>query len=78
MLKYWQTHAEYQQFISDAVSHLNDSQRKKTGSYSYSIAKLSDLNLDPARDFMLPYYKSFYIHQCHGQPVGKGGYPNQV
>lgn len=58
ILKHWQTHAEYQQFISDAVSHLNDSQRKKTGSYSYSIAKLSDLNLDPARDFMLPFYSS--------------------
>ena len=58
MLKHWQTHAEYQQFISDAVSHLNESQRKKLSSYSHSIAKLSSLNLDPVRDFMLPFYSS--------------------
>lgn len=56
MLKHWQTHAEYQQFISDAVSHLNESQRKKLNSYSDSIAKLTALNLDPVRDFMLPFY----------------------
>ena len=58
MLKHWQTHAEYQLFISNTVSHLNDSQRKKLNSYSHSIAKLSALNLDPVRDFMLPFYSS--------------------
>lgn len=58
MLKHWQTHAEYQQFLSDAVSHLNESQRKKLSSYSHSIAKLSALNLDPVRDIMLPFYSS--------------------
>lgn len=30
MLKHWQSHAEYQQFISDTVSHLNESQRKNS------------------------------------------------
>lgn len=58
MLKHWQTHAEYQQFISDAVSLLNDSQRKKLNSYSDSIQKLTSLNLDPVRDFLLPFYSS--------------------
>lgn len=56
MLKYWQTHAEYQQFISDAFHLLNDSQRKKLVSYSRSIEKLSALDLDPVREFMLPFY----------------------
>lgn len=58
MLKHWQTHTEYQQFISDAVSLLNESQRKKLNSYSDSIQKLTSLNLDPVRDFLLPFYSS--------------------
>ena len=56
MLKHWQTHAEYQHFLSDAVSLLNDSQLKKFNSYSDSIAKLTALDLDPVRDFMFPFY----------------------
>jgi len=56
MLKHWQTHAEYQHFISDAVSHLNMSQRKKLQSYSDSIKKLTSLNLDPVGEFMAPFY----------------------
>lgn len=58
MLKHWQTHAEYKQFISDTVSLLNESQRKKLNSYSDSLAKLTALNLDPVRDFMLLFYSS--------------------
>lgn len=56
MLKHWQTHAEYQHFIFDAVSHLNVSQRKKLQSYSDSIEKLTSLNLDPVGEFMAPFY----------------------
>ena len=56
MLKSWTSHADYQQFISDAVSSLNDSQRKKLISYSDSIAKLTSLNLDPLADHLAPYY----------------------
>lgn len=56
MLKHWQTHAEYQQIILDAVSHLNESQRKKLQSYSDSIEKLFSLNLDPVGEFMAPFY----------------------
>lgn len=56
MLKHWQTHAEYQLLLSDDVSLLNESQRKKLNSYSDSIAKLTALDLDPVRDFVLPFY----------------------
>ena len=56
MLKSWTSHADYQQFISDAVSSLNDSQRKILISYSDSIAKLTSLNLDPLAAHLAPYY----------------------
>lgn len=56
MLKSRTAHAEYQHFISDAVSSLNESQRKKLNYYSDSIAKLSSLNLDPLADHLAPYY----------------------
>ena len=56
MLKSWTSHADYQQFISDAVASLNDSQRKKLISYSDSIAKLTSLNLDPLAALLAPYY----------------------
>jgi len=56
MLKHWTTHAEYQQFISVAVSQLNYSQRKKLASYSDSLEKLTSLNLDPVGEHLRPYY----------------------
>ncbi|KAK9667558.1 hypothetical protein QE152_g41285, partial [Popillia japonica] len=56
MLKHWSTHAEYQQFISVAVSQLNFSQRKKLASYSDSLEKLTSLNLDPVGEHLRPYY----------------------
>ncbi|XBX08299.1 hypothetical protein QMP26_09560 [Enterocloster clostridioformis] len=40
MIKHWQTHAEYQQFISDSVPLLNPSQLKKLVSMSDSWDKL--------------------------------------
>jgi len=43
MLKHWASHAEYQQFISDAVSLLNESQLKKLFAYSGSLDKSSSL-----------------------------------
>lgn len=55
MLKHWMTHAEYQQFISDAVSHLNESQLKKLSSYKDSLDKLTSLNLDPVGEFLVPF-----------------------
>lgn len=56
MIKHWQSHAEYQSFLSDAVSKLNESQLKKLSSYSDSISKLSSLDLDPVGAFMAPFY----------------------
>lgn len=56
MLKHWTSHAEYQQFVSDAVSLLNESQLKKLSSYSDSIDKLTSLNLDPVGLHLLPFY----------------------
>jgi hypothetical protein len=56
MLKNWTSHADYQQFVSDAVAFLNDSQRKKLISYSDTIAKLTSLNLDPFAAHLAPYY----------------------
>lgn len=56
MLKHWDTHAEYQHFISKAVSQLNDSQLKKLNSYSDSLDKLTSLNLDPVGSYLSPFY----------------------
>jgi len=56
MLKHWMTHAEYQHFISQAVTLLNKSQLKKLSSYSDSLDKLTSLNLDPIGIHLLPYY----------------------
>ena len=56
MLKHWQTHAEYQQFISDAMANLNPSQLKKLHSMSDSWNKLTSMNLDPVGDFLAPFY----------------------
>lgn len=56
MLKHWQTHAEYQQFISEAVASLNPSQLKKLHSMSDSWHKLTSMNLDPVRDFLIPLF----------------------
>ena len=56
MLKSWTSHADYQQFISDAVSSFNESQRKKFFSYSDTITKLTSLNLDPLASHLAPYY----------------------
>ena len=58
MLKHWQTHAEYQQFISEAVASLNPSQLKKLYSMSDSWQKLASLNLDPVGDFLAPFYSN--------------------
>lgn len=63
MLKHWDSHAEYQQFISEAVSHLNESQLKKLYSYSDSLNKLASLNLDPVGEYL----KSFY--SATGRPA---------
>jgi hypothetical protein len=56
MLKSWTSHVDYQRFISDAASSLNESQRKKLMSYTDSIAKLTSLNLDPLAAHLAPYY----------------------
>ncbi|PKM51644.1 MAG: hypothetical protein CVV02_05080 [Firmicutes bacterium HGW-Firmicutes-7] len=58
MLKNWTSHAEYHQFITNAVSALNESQLKKFNSYSNSLAKLTSLNLDPLAVHLAPYYSS--------------------
>ena len=58
MLKHWQTHAEYQQFISEAVASLNTSQLKKLHSISDSWHKLTSMNLDPVGDFLAPFYSN--------------------
>ena len=58
MLKHWQTHAEYQQFISEAVASLNTSQLKKLHSMSDSWHKLTSMNLDPVGDFLAPFYSN--------------------
>jgi hypothetical protein len=58
MLKNWTSHADYQHFISNAVTSFNESQLKKLSYYSDSIAKLTALNLDPLFDFLAPYYSS--------------------
>lgn len=60
MLKHWQTHAEYQQFISEAVASLNTSQLKKLHSISDSWHKLTSMNLDPVGDFLAPFYCDSY------------------
>jgi len=56
MLKHWTSPADYQQFISQAASSLNDSQLKKFSSYADTIAKLTSLNLDPLALPLAPYY----------------------
>ncbi len=56
MLKNWTSHADYLHLISDAVLSLNDSHRKKLTSYSFSLAKLASLNLDPLAVHLAPYY----------------------
>lgn len=58
MLKHWTSHADYQHFISHAVTSFNESQLKKFSSYSNTIAKLSSLNLDPLATHLAPYYSS--------------------
>ena len=56
MLKHWDTHAEYQHFISEAVTLLNPSQLKRLHSMSDSWNKLTSMNLDPVGDFLAPFY----------------------
>lgn len=56
MLKWWPTHAEYQLFLSVAVTTLNESQLKRFYSYSDSLDKLTSMNLDPVGGHLLPYY----------------------
>ena len=58
MLKHWQTHAEYQQFISETVALLHPSQLKKLYSMSDSWDKLTSLNLDPVGDFLAAFYSN--------------------
>ena len=56
MLKHWDTHAEYQHFISEAVTLISPSQRKRLNSMSDSWNKLTSMNLDPVGDFLAPFY----------------------
>jgi len=58
MLKHWASHAEYQQFVSNAVSLLNESKLKKLSSYSDSLDKLNSLNLDPVGLRLQPLYSN--------------------
>ena len=58
MLKHWDSHAEYQHFISQAVESLNPSQLKKFSSISDSLNKLTSMNLDPVGQFLAPYYSN--------------------
>ena len=56
MLEHWDTHAEYQHFISEAVTLLKPSQLKRLHSMSDSWNKLTSMNLDPVGDFLAPFY----------------------
>lgn len=56
MLKHWETHAEYQHFISEAVALLNPSQLKRLYAMSDSWEKLTSMNLDPVGEFLAPFY----------------------
>lgn len=56
MLKHWDSHAEYQHFISEAVALLNPSQLKKLYSMSDSWNKLTSMNLDPVGEFLSTFY----------------------
>ena len=56
MLKFWTSHKEYIDFLSNSASALNASLRKKLSSYSDSIKKLTSLNLDPLHSVLEPYY----------------------
>ena len=56
MLKHWDSHAEYQHFISEAVALLNPSQLKKLYSMSDSWNKLTSMNLDPVGEFLFTFY----------------------
>lgn len=56
MLKFWTSHKEYIDFLSNSASALNASLRKKLNSYSDSIKKLTSLNLDPLHCALEPYY----------------------
>ena len=58
MLKHWNSHAEYQHFISETVSHLNESQLIKLNSYKDSLDKLTSLNLDTVGEFLKPFYSN--------------------
>ena len=58
MLKHWDTHAEHQHFISEAVALLNPSQLKKLYSMSDSWKKLTSMNLDPVGEFLAPFYSN--------------------
>ena len=56
MLKFWTSHKEYIDFLSNAASTLDASLRKKLNFHSNSIKKLTSLNLDPLRSVLEPYY----------------------
>lgn len=56
MLKHWNSHAEYQHFISESVASLSPSQLKKLYSMSDSWNKLTSMNLDPVGEFLAPFY----------------------
>jgi hypothetical protein len=47
MLKFWTSHNEYIDFLSNSASALNASLQKKLSSYSDSIKKRTSLNLNP-------------------------------
>lgn len=56
MLKHWASHEEYQQYITQTVNTLNESQIKRFFSYKDSLDKLTSMNLDPVKAFLEPYY----------------------
>lgn len=67
MLKNWNSHADYQQFVSNSVALLNKSQLKKLSFYQKSIDKLTSLDLDPLMSLIAPHH-SFTGRPAQNQP----------
>lgn len=66
MLKHWQTHAEYQHFISEAVALLNPSQLKKLYSMFDSWNKLT--SHEPLPCWRFPRTLLFKYRKACSQP----------
>lgn len=58
MLKHWTSHAEYLQFVSQALPLLSPAQMKRLQFYKDSLEKLTSLDLDPIGELLAPYYSN--------------------